>query len=44
MGIQRLGEVELGWLEQLKALQLESATCRWIEDDPRAEQPHWLVK
>ena len=40
MGIQRLGEVERGWLERLKAVQVENTCCRWIEDDPRGEQPH----
>ena len=40
MGFQRLGEVELGWLDQLKALQTESASCRWIEDNPKADAPH----
>jgi hypothetical protein len=40
MGFQRLGVVERGWLDQLTALQTENASCRWIEDNPRAESPH----
>ena len=40
MGFQRLGAVERGWLEQLRALQNETTCCRWIEHDPRAEKPH----
>ena len=37
MGFQRLGEVERRWLDQLKAVQVESTRCRWIEDDPRGK-------
>ncbi len=40
MGFQRLGTVERGWLDQIKALQNENATCRWIEDSPKDENPH----
>ncbi|MDX1575915.1 MAG: GcrA family cell cycle regulator [Kiloniellales bacterium] len=40
MGFQRLGAVERGWLDQLKALKTENDSCRWIEDNPKAEHPH----
>ena len=40
LDFQRLGEVERGWLKQLHAVQNEASSCRWIEDNPKAERPH----